>query len=412
MSILKNDTRLTTTYVTVSKYRPYHRRLYRPWRDAGRPRQLRHYDDRLIPCTGIDYVSISFCIGVGAWCTVLPNLSGNPGFEKIPFLCHHGGHRLYRHRIGGDALLYQHTDLLFFFGLLLPFGTTAFALASSWAITPILGEKRAGRSVSGARSEASRPVIGDALMSPALNLAISRFDIAVAMQALTVPFLLMIPIVIWMHSLRKGLSGNEKEGSEEAVSKNVSLIPMLRFALKDRDYRLIVIGFGTCGFNMSIIESHLFSQYLSYGIDGSTASLTLTVYGIATMIGAAGTGFLGAVFKMKNVLGCVYAIRVVISLAFLFLPKSVAFAFAATALLGLSGDATVPPTSGIISKKIWLPKHGRLIWLYLDRPSGRRLFQCLSRRIFCRYRRRLRASLAGQPLLGGHRFDGQFPNSK
>jgi len=151
--------------------------------------------------------------------------------------------------------------------------------------------------------------------------------------------------------LRKGLSGNEKEGSEEAVSKNVSLIPMLRFALKDRDYRLIVIGFGTCGFNMSIIESHLFSQYLSYGIDGSTASLTLTVYGIATMIGAAGTGFLGAVFKMKNVLGCVYAIRVVISLAFLFLPKSVAFAFAATALLGLSGDATVPPTSGIISKK-------------------------------------------------------------
>lgn len=27
----------------------------------------------LIPCTGIDYVSISFCIGVGAWCTVLPN---------------------------------------------------------------------------------------------------------------------------------------------------------------------------------------------------------------------------------------------------------------------------------------------------------------------------------------------------
>lgn len=69
------------------------------------------------------------------------------------------------------------------------------------------------------------------------------------------------------------------------------------------------------------------------------------------MVGATGTGFLGAKFKMKNVLGCVYAIRVIVSLAFLIVPKSVAFAFIATALLGLSGDSTVPPTSGIISKK-------------------------------------------------------------
>lgn len=114
---------------------------------------------------------------------------------------------------------------------------------------------------------------------------------------------------------------------------------------------MLVIGFSTCGFNMSIIESHLFSQYLSYGIPGRTASLTLTVYGIATMLGAVAVGFLGTKFRMKNVLGCVYAIRVFISLGFLFLPKTVAFAFAATTLLGMSGDATVPPTSSIISRK-------------------------------------------------------------
>ena len=129
------------------------------------------------------------------------------------------------------------------------------------------------------------------------------------------------------------------------------------------------------------------------------------------MIGAAGTGFLGAVFKMKNVLGCVYAIRVVISLAFLFLPKSVAFAFAATALLGLSGDATVPPTSGIISKKFGSQN---MAVLYGFTLIGHQVgaFSVPISADFCRYRRRLRASLAGQPLLGGHRFDGQFPNSK
>lgn len=125
---------------------------------------------------------------------------------------------------------------------------------------------------------------------------------------------------------------------------------MLREAFQDRTYRLILIGFATCGFNMSIIESHLFSQFISYGIENSTASLSLTVYGIATMIGAILSGFLGMKFKMKNVLGTIYAMRIAISFGFLFLPKTVSFAFIATTFLGMCGDATVPPTSGIISK--------------------------------------------------------------
>ena len=90
---------------------------------------------------------------------------------------------------------------------------------------------------------------------------------------------------------------------------------------------------------MSIIENHLFSQYLSYGIDGKTASLSLTVYGIATMAGAVAVGVLCTKYRMKNVLGCVYCIRVLISLGFLFLPKTVPFVFVATAFLGMSGDA-------------------------------------------------------------------------
>ncbi len=53
---------------------------------------------------------------------------------------------------------------------------------------------------------------------------------------------------------------------------------------------------------------------------------------------------------MKNVLGTIYALRVFISLAFLFVPKTTIFAFAAVAMLGLCGDSTVPPTSGIVSK--------------------------------------------------------------
>ena len=60
---------------------------------------------------------------------------------------------------------------------------------------------------------------------------------------------------------------------------------------------------------------------------------------------------MGTKFKMKNVLGIVYAVRVFISLGFLFLRKSVSFAFIMTGLLGMSGDSTVPPTMGTISRK-------------------------------------------------------------
>lgn len=79
---------------------------------------------------------------------------------------------------------------------------------------------------------------------------------------------------------------------------------------------------------MSIIETHLFSQYVSCGIPGKAASLTLTVYGITTMLGSVLTGFPGQRFPMKNVLASVYGVRILIVLGFLLLPKSVPFAFA------------------------------------------------------------------------------------
>lgn len=300
----------------------------------------------LISITGTDYASVSFCIGAGALIY---------GFAQ-PFL---GMLALKRSNTFVIMLGIVFTvlgliitplcrnffSLFLSFGLILPFGTTGLCFGIVMgAITPVLGEKRAAL-VSGIVQASAG--IGDALMSPGLEALISRFGIRTAMNTLALPFLIMIPLVVWIASKNK----SSAETVQQDSYKHISLFTILKDAFRDRDYRLILIGFATCGFNMSIIESHLFSQFLSYGIAGSTASLTLTVYGIATMVGAAGAGFLGVKYRMKNVLGCVYAIRVLISLGFLFLPKSVPFAFAATALLGLSGDATVPPTSGIVSRK-------------------------------------------------------------
>lgn len=305
----------------------------------------------LTSVTGIDYASISFCIGVGAlvYGFAQPFL-GMLALKKSNTFVIMLGIVFTVLGLIITPLCRAFFPLFLFFGLILPFGTTGLCFGIVMgAITPVLGEKRAAF-VSGIIQASAG--IGDALMSPGLEVLISHFGIRTAMNTLSIPFLLMIPIVVWIASVNKKTTLMIQKENK----KQVSLFVILKDAFRDRDYRLILIGFATCGFNMSIIESHLFSQFRSYGIAGTTASLTLTVYGIATMIGAAGAGFLGVKYRMKNILGCVYAIRVLISLGFLFLPKSVPFAFIVTALLGLSGDSTVPPTSGIISRKFGAEK--------------------------------------------------------
>ncbi|MBR1391818.1 MAG: MFS transporter [Lachnospiraceae bacterium] len=302
----------------------------------------------LVERTGLDYASVSFVIGVGALLYgVAQPFIGMLALKKSNSFVMLLGIAL----IAAGLLLTPFSRnffaLLISFGIILPVGTTGLASGILMsAITPIVGERRSVL-ISGFLQASAG--VGDALMAPGMERLIAWHGIAMTMIILAVPFLVMIPIALWIGKLDRQaeLTRNPEKPDSQ---KEQSLRTILSEAFRDRNYRLILIGFGTCGFNMSIIESHLFSQYVSYGIPGNLSSLTLTVYGITTMLGAILTGYLGTRFKMKNVLGTVYAVRVLISLGFLLLPKSVLFAFVMTGLLGVTGDSTVPPTMGTISR--------------------------------------------------------------
>ncbi len=304
----------------------------------------------LVGTSGISYSYISFCIGIGALVYgVAQPFLGMLALKKSNAFVIMVGIVFTVLGLVITPLCRDPFTMLMFFGLILPLGTTGLCFGIVMgALTPVIGDKRSAI-VSGIVQASAG--VGDAFMSPALQTVSDNFGIQTAMSVTAIPFLLMIPIVIWI-----GLVNKKNSNIALQDKGKVSFTAMLKDAFKDRNYRLILIGFGTCGFNMSIIESHLFSEYISYGIDSRVASLTLTVYGIATMLGAVLSGYLGTKLKMKNVLGALYAMRVVISLGFLFIPKSVPFAFAATTLLGICGDATVPPTSGIISKRFGAEK--------------------------------------------------------
>lgn len=246
-------------------------------------------------------------------------------------------------------------SLLIFFGIILPSGTGALCFGILMgAIAPIIGDKKAAMASGVVQASAG---IGDALMSPALQYLTQWHGITVSMTTFSIPILMMIPVTIWLGQKGKREKNDVLEQTESVhINKEENLFTILRSAFGDSAYWCLLIGFSTCGFHMAIIETHLFSQYVSSGIPGGIASFALTVYGITTMLGAIITGFLGQKFKMKNVLTLVYGIRVLIAIGFLVLPKSVPFAFIATGLLGLTGDSTVPPTTGIISSKVGVAK--------------------------------------------------------
>lgn len=300
----------------------------------------------LLGPTGQDYTHISFCIGVGALIYGFGQpLMGALALRTSQTFVLISGIILMAAGLCLTPLCRSFITLLLCFGIILPLGTTglAFGILMS-AITPIIGERRAVMASGIVQAAAG---VGDALMSPALEQMISRFGIQPAMSVFAIPFILFIPIALWMGKLNRQYT--EPEAREEV--RNESMVSMIKNALKDRDYRLVTMAFATCGFNMSIIESHLFNQYVSWGISSDSASFIMTIYGIFTMIGAAATGFLCTKCRMNIVLGTTYAIRVVVSIGFLLLPKTIALAVISTALLGCSGDATVPPTTNIITKR-------------------------------------------------------------
>lgn len=302
----------------------------------------------IVERTGMSYARVSFVIAVGQILYgVTQPLFGMLALRKSNALVMLLGVVLMAAGLVATPFCTSLITLLFFFGILLPAGTGALCFGIVMgAISPIIGERRAAM-VSGIVQASAG--VGDALMSSALQILTDSKGIGFSMPVFSIPILLTLPAVVWLGRRRGQTHTN-------APAKTESLTQILSASFHDPAYWRLLIGFSTCGFHMAIIETHLYSQYISCGIPANFASLTLTVYGITTMLGSVATGFLSQKFSMKNVLGSVYAVRIFIALGFLFLPKSIPFAFLATGALGLAGDSTVAPTTGIISNRVGVSK--------------------------------------------------------
>lgn len=299
----------------------------------------------LCAATGVSYAAASFAFGVAQLMYgVTQPLWGVAAMRRSNGFVLTCGVLLLAAGLFGTPFMHSRAGLTLSLGIVLASGTGALCFGILMAaITPVLGPRRAA-AVSGILNASSG--VGSAVFSPIIQLLDASVGIRATLIGYAALVLLFLPVVIWIGRL----SGRRGAEQSDAAPENVG--STLREALRSRDYRALMLGFGTCGFHMTIIQTHFISQMTAYGISERTAALVYTAYGVATMAGAVLSGALCSRFKLKTVLGSLYGIRAVIAAVFLFLlPKTLASIVVFALILGMTGDATVTPTSEIVSRR-------------------------------------------------------------
>lgn len=236
------------------------------------------------------------------------------------------------------------------------FGLGAGALAFGLILTSAIhfvGPERA-MTISGMLNAAAG--MGSFVISPALQSMLQQGGISRALLGMLLPVVTLVPIAFAVTS-RDPKPARDKP-------REAAPVPALPFreAFHNRTFLLLVAGFTTCGFHMVIIESHLFNQFVLDGIDAGAASWAFSIYGIATIFGALLSGWLSGRLPKGRLLAFYYGFRSVWVVAFVFLmPKTLPFAILFSIGLGMTGDATVSPTSGLVNEQFRIEQVATLI---------------------------------------------------
>ncbi|WP_225031913.1 MFS transporter [Paraburkholderia sp. XV] len=190
--------------------------------------------------------------------------------------------------------------------------------------------------------------LGQVLMVPFAQLLRETSGISTSLYALA--FLMLVAAPFGMLLDRRKDVGATHVAASPATATVAPLRETLAHAMRHRGYRLLTLGFFTCGFQLAFIATHL-PGYLSLchmpmGL-GATA---LALIGLFNMAGSWACGWLGGRFRQQHVLGWLYLIRGATIAAFFLLPKSTVSVVLFAAVMGLTWLGTVPLTSGLIAK--------------------------------------------------------------
>ncbi|HEY4349889.1 MAG TPA: MFS transporter [Paraburkholderia sp.] len=200
--------------------------------------------------------------------------------------------------------------------------------------------------------------LGQVLMVPLAQAVRLHSGISTSLFVLAFVMLLAAPlgIVLDRRARSQGFDARHAATASPGApgmsreTQPTSLRATLAYASRHRGYRLLTLGFFTCGFQLAFIATHLpgylFLCHMPIGL-GATA---LSLIGLFNMAGSWACGWLGGRYRQQVVLGWLYLIRGAAIAAFFLLPKSTLSVVLFAAVMGLTWLGTVPLTSGLVAK--------------------------------------------------------------
>jgi MFS family permease len=134
------------------------------------------------------------------------------------------------------------------------------------------------------------------------------------------------------------------------ADKNQAFVPALKEAFKHKGYILLVAGFFVCGFQITLVGTHIPGYMQDRGLGGWSATIILALIGLFNIIGTLGMGYLGTKYSKKILLSILYFLRAIVISIFIFLPPSIYTAIFFGVTFGVLWLSTVPPTNGIVAQ--------------------------------------------------------------
>ncbi|HCG52735.1 MAG TPA: MFS transporter [Betaproteobacteria bacterium] len=135
-----------------------------------------------------------------------------------------------------------------------------------------------------------------------------------------------------------------------AVAPKIGLRAAIKQAVCNPSFLLLNLGFFTCGFHIAFLVTHLPGEIDLCGMSPSVASWSLSIIGLANILGSLAVGWGVGRFRSKTILFWMYTSRAVLIGLYLVCPKTETTFYVFALGLGATWLATVPPTAGLVGK--------------------------------------------------------------
>lgn len=206
--------------------------------------------------------------------------------------------------------------------------------------------------------------LGQVLLVPFAQTITAVAGLSAALLALAAIIVALAPFGIALERMPRGTPPG-------GASASGNLPEAILLAWRNPGYRLLTLGFFTCGFQLAFIATHLPGYLALCHMPVGLGATALALIGLFNMAGSWGCGWLGGRYRPQHVLAWLYLIRAVAIGTFVLAPKSEAAVAAFAAVMGLTWLGTVPLTSGLVARVFGVRHLGTLFGIvFLSHQIG------------------------------------------